>query len=145
MTPWKTKSSKNFLLVIEKDIILWTVFWVTNRFQKCLQLTMHLSNLEYLRVRYGTNDKRTPSNLETNSLFSKRYITSNIIVMENYKRCFKKQFFSLVKHKFRLHFWQNTKVLWSVIFILAIMASYLKWHVCWDFSGNGWFMRFLFA
>ena len=37
-------------------------------------------------------NSKNPNNLHKNGLFFKRYITSNDIVMENYKWLFKKQF-----------------------------------------------------
>ena len=67
----------------------------------------------WLHIRQGISDKKKPSNLHKNSLFSKRYIISNAIVMENYKWYFKKQFLSLANHNCRLHVWQDKKVLWS--------------------------------
>ena len=38
-----------------------------------------------LNGRQGNYDKNKPSNLQKNSLFSKRYIKSNVIALESYK------------------------------------------------------------
>ena len=58
------------------------------------------------------------NNLHKNSIFSKRYIISNEIVMENYKLCFKKRFFFFVKHTCRPQAWQDTKYLISELSFL---------------------------
>ena len=67
------------------------------KFKVCRHIQLHR--------RHSNN----PNNLHKNSLFSKRYIIRNEIVMENYKWCFKKQFLSFNKHKYRPQAWQNTK------------------------------------
>ena len=46
----------------------------------------------YRHIRLRRRQRKKLSNLHKNSLFSKRYIIRNEIVMENYKWCFKKQF-----------------------------------------------------
>ena len=92
--------------------------------------TVKLKIRRHIRLhrRYSKN----PNNLHKNSLFSKSYITSNEIVMENYKWCLK-------GHK-RFEIWA---------FILAIMTSHLLLlelqHAGWDFSGQGWFVRLPFT
>ena len=93
-------------------------------------------------------DKKKPRNIHKNSLYSKRHLISNVIVMDNYKWCFKKQFLSLGKYKYRSHVWQDTNVvIWA--FLFAIMGSHsllLKLrHLGWNFSGYGYFMSFSLA
>ena len=67
----------------------------------------------WLHKRHNIYDKKKPSNLHKNSLLSKSYIVSNVIMMENYKWCFKKQNLSFVKHKHRSHVWEESTILWS--------------------------------
>ena len=94
-------------------------FWITNRFWEWLHLNLRIlcriKIRRYIRLyrRHSFYDKKKPSNLHKNSLFLRRCLISNLIVMENYKWWFKKQFLSLVKHKCRPNVWQDTKVLWS--------------------------------
>ena len=48
--------------------------------------SMHsLSNLKYVGIFDYIEDSKNPNNLHKNSLFSKRYLISNEIVIENYK------------------------------------------------------------
>ena len=86
------------------------------KFKICKHIRLH--------KRHGIYDRKKPSNLHKNSLFSKRYVVSHIFMMENYKWCFKKQFLSLVKHKHRPYVRGHRNfVIWA--FTLAIMASHL--------------------
>ena len=70
-----------------------------------------------------THDKKNPRNLHKNSLFSEKDIIINVIVVESYKWCFKKQFLSLVKHRYSPRVWQKTKALGSEYSLLQY------WHL----------------
>ena len=99
-------------------------------------------------IRLCGRHSKNLNNLHKNNVFSKRYIIRNKIVMENYKWCFKKQFLSLVKHKYRPHAWQDTRFeIWA--FNLAIMTSRSLLlelgHGDWDFSSHGLFMSLSLA
>ena len=88
-----------------------------------------------LHRRHCIYDNKKPSNLHKNSLFSKRHIISNVIAIENYKWCLKKQFLSLslVKHKLQVTCLKGHKNFVILYFILAIIASYLllSWRLPW--------------
>ena len=94
--------------------------WI-NAFFVELKICRHIR----LHRRHGIYNKKKAWNLHKNSVFLKRYIINNVIVMENYKWCFRKQFLTLVKHKCRPHVWQYTKVLWSESSFLQRLASHL--------------------
>ena len=83
------------------------------------------------------------SNLHKNSIISKRYIISKEIVIENYKRCLKRQFLFFVQHKYKPHAWHLRSEL-SFLPIITSHSLLLKLgHAGWDFSRPRWFMRLL--
>lgn len=100
----------------------------------------------WLHGRQGVYDKNKPSNLYRNSLFSKRYIIINVIVMENYKLCLKTQFLSILIQTLCLTGLKRFAI-WA--FIFAVMASHLPLvelrYVSLDFSVHGWFTKFSLA
>lgn len=100
----------------------------------------------WLNGRQGVYDKNKASNLYRNSLFSKRYIIINVIVMENYKLCLKTQFLSILIQTQCL---TGLKCFAIWAFIFAVMASHLALlelrYVSLDFSGHGWFTKFSLA
>ena len=75
--------------------------------------------------------------------FSKCYIISNAIVMENYKSCFKKS----LPFKSSINTSHMSFVIWG--FFLALLASHLLLlelgHVGWNCSGHGCLVIFLLA
>ena len=85
-----------------------SLFEVQIGFEITASESMHsLPNLIHRHIRlhrwHCIYDKKTPVTLHKNSLFLESYIISNVLVMENYKWCFKKQFLSLIKYKYRPH------------------------------------------
>ena len=98
----------------------------------------------WLHGRQG--DKNKASNLYRNSLFSKRYIIINVIVIENYKLCLKTQFLSILIQTQCL---AGLKCFAIWAFIFAVMAFHLALlelrYVSLDFSGHGSFTKFSLA
>ena len=81
--------------------------------------------------------EQKPSNLQKKSLFSKRYMIINVIVVENWKRCFKKQFLYLVRHKYRSHI--SKKICHSSLHFCNVDFSFI-FPVAWACR-----LRFLWA
>ena len=104
------------------------------KFKICMYVRLYRGN--------GIHDNKKPSNLHKNSLFSS-YVISNVIVMENYKRCFENS----LPFQSSINTSHMSFVIWG--FILALLASHFLFlelgHVGWNCSGYGCFMSFLLA
>ena len=98
VTLWQIRSSRNLLRVIEKYIILWTVnFNYKLLFPNvCNWIFAFIIKPKIRRhIRIHRRNSKNPSNRHKNSPFSKRYITSNEIVLKKYRWRFKHQFLFL--------------------------------------------------
>ena len=75
-------------------------------------------------------NSKNPNNLHKNGLFFKRYITSNDIVMENYKWLFKKQFMFFFKYRYLPYAWKDTKDLRSELPFWTYLFMDSSWDFC---------------
>ena len=75
-------------------------------------------------------NSKNPNNLHKNGLFFKRYITSNDIVMENYKWLFKKQFLFFFKYRYLPYAWKDTKDLRSELPFWTSLFMDSSWDFC---------------